>query len=302
AGFAARRAKEYYIYFGAYTRKTSNGIYVSRMNAETGALTEPQLAVEAQNPNTQAVHPNGKFLYSVVDAGGGAQGGVASFAIDARTGKLTHTGEVSSHGVQPIYLAIDPSGRTVAVPNYSSGSVAAIPARKDGGVGESSSFIQHEGSSVNPRRQTGPHAHAVAISPDGRFLIVPDLGLDKVMIYRLDAAQAKIEASDPPFFKAAAGSGPGDFAFHPSKPLAYLISELSNSVTAFRWDSKRGALEELQTLSNLPEGFSGNNSTAEIVVHPNGKFVYGSNRGHDSIQVYAIGADGRLQVLDNTKT
>jgi 6-phosphogluconolactonase len=300
--FAARRAKEYWVYFGTSTRKASKGIYVSRLNVATGSLTEPQLAAEASNPNTQAIHPGGRFLYSVVDAGGGAQGGVASFSVDPATGKLTHTGEVPSHGVQPIYLAVDSGGRTVAVPNYSSGSVAAIPIRKDGSVGESASFIQHEGSSVNPTRQTGPHAHAVAISPDGRFLIVPDLGLDKTFIYRLDAAQAKIEPNDPPFLKATPGSGPRHFAFHPKRPLAYLISELSNSVTALRWDARRGSLEELQTLSNLPEGFKGTNSTAEIVVHPSGKFVYGSNRGHNSINVYAIQPDGKLQVLENIST
>ena len=300
--FAARRAKEYWVYFGTSTRKASKGIYVSRLNVATGSLSAPQLAGEAPNPNTQAIHPEGRFLYSVVDAGGGARGGVASFSIDPASGKLTRTGEVSSHGVQPIHLTIDSGGRTLAVANYSSGSVAAIPIRKDGSVGESASFAQHEGSSVNPTRQAGPHAHAVSISPDSRFLIVPDLGLDKTFIYRLDAALSRIEPNDPPFLRAAPGSGPRHFAFHPKRPLAYLISELSNSVTALSWDTRRGSLEELQTLSNLPEGFQGTNSTAEVVVHPSGKFVYGSNRGHNSINVYAIQPDGRLQVLENTST
>jgi 6-phosphogluconolactonase len=302
SAFAAKRSNGYWVYFGTYTRKASKGIYVSRMDAATGKLSEPQLAGEAVNPNTQVVHPSGRYLYSIVDAGGGAQGGVAAFAVDRATGKLKRLNEVSSRGVQPIHLAIDSSGRALVVANYSSGSVAAIPILKDGSVGDSVSVIQHEGSSVDQRRQKGPHPHCATVSPDNRFLIVGDLGLDRVLVYHLDAAQAKIEPNDPPYFQASPGSGPRHFAFHPKKPFAYLISEMQNSVTALRWDPRRGALEAIETLSTLPEGFNGNNSTAEILVDPSGRFLYGSNRGHDSIAAYAIQPDGKLQLLEITPT
>jgi 6-phosphogluconolactonase len=270
------------------------------MDAATVKLSEPQLAGEAVNPNTIAIHPSGRFLYSIVDTGGGAQGGVAAFDLDRASGKLARRNEVSSRGVQPIHLGIDGGGHALAVANYSSGSVAAIPIRNDGSVGESVSVIQHEGSGVNQRRQAGPHPHCATVSPDNRFLIVADLGLDKALVYRFDTAQAKIEPNDPPFFQASPGSGPRHFAFHPKKPFAYVINEIQNSITALRWDSRRGALEAIETLSTLPEGFTGNNSTAEILVHPSGRFLYGSNRGHDSIAAYAIQPDGKLQLLEIT--
>ena len=191
----------------------------------------------------------------------------------------------------------------LVVANYGSGSVAAFPLQDDGRLGEASSVIQHRGSSVNARRQQGPHAHSVNFSLDNRFLVAADLGLDKVMLYRADPTRETIESNDPPFTEVKPGSGPRHFTFHPSGRYAYVINELSSTVTAFRYEAERGALNEIQTLSTLPNGFEGRNSTAEVRVHPSGKFLYGSNRGHDSIVVYAVDAEtGMLRAVEHVLT
>lgn len=284
-------AAEYLVYIGTYTRGESKGIYVWRFDTASARLTDLGLAAEAANPSFLAVHPNGRYLYAVseiAEFGGRKSGAVNAYAIDRSTGKLRLLNQVSSHGAGPCYVAVDASGRSVLVANYGSGSVAALPVEADGRLREASAFIEHTGSSVNPRRQREPHAHSIQPSPDNRFVLAADLGADKLFVYRFDAAKGSLEPHNPAFAALAPGSGPRHFAFHPSGRFVYVINELASTITAFRWDARSGRLEELHTVPTLPEGFAGENTTAEVRVHPNGRFLYGSNRGHDSIAVFAV--------------
>lgn len=304
AAFAASKpvAKEYFVYIGSYTNTgKSQGIQLFRFDAQSGKLTPAGLAVATPNPSFVNFHPNGKFLYAVSEmpAQGGAPGGaVSAFSVDRSNGKLTLINTVSSKGSGPCFVRVDATGKVAMVANYGSGSAAALGIKDDGSLAESVSFVQHEGSSVNKQRQSGPHAHSANFSPDNRFVFVADLGLDKLMIYKLDPAKATITANDPPFFSVKPGSGPRHFAFHPNGKWAYVINEMGQTVTAMSYDAKRGAFAELQTVSTIPHEVPGN-STAEVVVHPSGKFLYGSNRGDDSIAVFSIDGTGRLKLLAN---
>ncbi len=293
--------EEYLTYFGTYTRgdSESDGVYVSRLSA-VGKLSPPELAAETPNPSFLAIHPNNRFLYSASEMSGDPGGAVSAFAIGG-DGKLTLLNTVSSRGGGPCHLNVDATGRCLVVANYGSGSVAAMPVNADGSLGEAAGFIQHEGSSVDPRRQKGPHAHSVNFSPDNRFVIAADLGLDKLLVYRVDPANATLDPHDPPFAEVKPGSGPRHFTFHPNGKFAYVINEMASTVTAFAWDAQAGTLSEIETLSTLPAGFDGSNHTAEVRVHPSGRFLYGSNRGHDSIAVFAIGQEtGKLQFIETT--
>jgi 6-phosphogluconolactonase len=296
---------QYLVYVGTYTGPESKGIYAYRFEPKTGEVKPLGLAGEAKNPSFLAIHPNRKFLYSVGEAGdGGGWGGtVSAFALDRATGKLTFLNSASSGGKGPCHLVVDKTGKNLLVANYGSGATAVVPIKADGRLGEPSSTIQHSGSSVNPQRQQGPHAHSVNLSPDNRFAFVADLGLDKVLVYKLDAAKGTITPNTPPYAAVAAGSGPRHFAFHPSGKFAYVINEMGNTVTAFSYDAAGGVLTSLQTISTLPAGFSGTSYCAEVVAHPSGKFLYGSNRGHNSITVFAIDpAKGTLTAVEQTPT
>ncbi len=295
---------EYLVYLGTYTRQKSKGIYAYRLEAATGQLTSLGLAAEASNPSFLAVHPNRRFLYAVSEMGGGQKSGaVSAFSIEAPTGGLTFLNRASSGGSGPCHLVVDKTGENVVVVNYGSGSVAVLPLEQDGRLREASSFIQHQGSSVNPKRQQGPHAHSVNLSADNRFAVVADLGLDQVLVYRLDAAKGAITPNEPPFTAVKPGSGPRHFAFHPQGKVAYVINELASTVTAFAYDAGRGVLKEVQTITTLPADFSGVNYTAEVQVHPSGKFVYGSNRGHNSITLFKVdGKKGTLTPVEQTPT
>ena len=279
------------VYFGTYTRSKSKGIYVSRFAASDGKLSPPELAAETINPSFVALHPKGQFLYAVGETNtfqDQKTGSVAAFSIDRATGQLKLLNQLSSRGGGPCHLAVDRTGKNLLVANYGGGSVACFPLKPDGSMAESSAFIQHTGSGPNRSRQQGPHAHQVVLSPDNRFAFVPDLGLDSVMIYRFDPAKGSLTPHDPPFAKTAPGSGPRHMAFHPKGRFAYVICEISNTVTAFSYNAGKGVFTELQTATTLPKDFTGNSSTAEIEVHPNGRFLYGSNRGHNSIAVYSL--------------
>ena len=296
------------VYFGTYTGKKSKGIYVSRFDTKAGALGTPELAAEASSPSFLAVHPKGRFLYSVNEVSKISDkpaGGVSAFAIDAASGKLTPLNQQSSGGPGPCHLIVDKAGRNVLVANYGGGSVASLPVNKDGSLKEASAFVQHKGSSVNRSRQEAPHAHGIYLDPANRFAFVPDLGLDQLVAYRFDSSRGTLAANEPAFAPVASGSGPRHFAFTPNGRFAYVINEMLCTVTAFSYDSKRGALSEIQTLSTLPEGESVKSgySTAELFSHPSGKFLYGSNRGHDSIVSYAIdGKSGKLTRVGHTPT
>jgi 6-phosphogluconolactonase len=285
-------------YIGTYTKaEGSKGIYLQRLNLETGAMTPPELAAEVQNPTFLAFHPNGTQLYAAVENGNGA---VAGFSLNAE-GKLEKLNEQPSKGGGACHIAIDPNGRYALVANYGGGSVAALPIGKDGQLVPATGFAQHTGSSANPQRQKEPHAHSIYSDRQGQFIYACDLGTDQVLIYRLDQGQGTLTPHEPAFAKLAPGSGPRHLAFH-ERGFAYVINELLNTVTAFKHDAAAGTLKEIQTIPTLPDGFTGQSSTAEIFIHPNGKFVYGSNRGHESIVVYAIGDDGRLTLVDHTPT
>jgi 6-phosphogluconolactonase len=223
-----------------------------------------------------------------MESDGKKTGAVTAYAIDPATGDLTLLNHQSSGGPGPCHLAVDREAKNVLVANYAGGSVAVLPIRPDGRLGEATATIQHRGSSINPQRQEAPHAHCVNLDAANRFAFVADLGLDKVLIYRFDPSKGTLTPNDPPSAAVKPGSGPRHFAFHPDGRHAYVINELGNTVTAFDYAPGPGALSSRQTLSTLPDDFHGSSSTAEIQVHPSGAFLYGSNRGHDSIAVFAI--------------
>jgi 6-phosphogluconolactonase len=252
------------------------------------------------------VDPAQHFLFAANEIGdyqNAKSGSVSSFAIDRRTGKLSALNTVASRGADPCHLTVDKAGKHVLVANYTGGSVAVLPVNADGMLGEASDFDQHHGSSVDPERQKEPHAHDVVLTPDNRFALVADLGLDELLVYRYDLEKGKLSANDPPYGRVKPGSGPRHIALHPNGRWAYVISEMGNTVTAFDWDGDKGSFHELQTVSTLPKDFKGENTTAEVVVHPKGRYLYGSNRGHDSIAVYAIDpAKGMLTQIEDVPT
>ena len=284
-------AKELLVYVGTYTSAKSEGIYSFRMDLESGALSPAGVTTGVKNPSFLAIHPNRKFLYAVSeveDSDGKKTGGVTAFAIDAATGKLSKLNAQSSEGAGPCHLVVDQSGKCVLVANYGGGSVASLPIGGDGKLAKAASAIQHKGSSVKPGRQAAPHAHSINVDPGNRFAVAADLGLDKVLVYRLDAGKGTLTPNDPPSTSVAPGAGPRHFAFHPTGRFAYVINEITCTVTAFAYDGQRGTLKETQTITTLPHEVKEGYSTAEVQVHPSGNFLYGSNRGHDSIAIFSI--------------
>lgn len=288
------------VFVGAYTRPPSKGISAYTFDPSGGQLNSLGLAAETSNPSFLAVHPNQKFLYAANEDSGGA---ISAFAINPSSGKLELVNRVSSRGSGPCHVAVDQAGHWLYATNYNSGSVAAFPIRADGSLGDAAGFAQHAGSSVNPQRQRGPHAHSANISPDGRFLLAADLGLDQILVYRLPAEKGSLTPNDPPFAKLAPGSGPRHMAFSRDGRFAYVVSEMLATVTAFRYDAARGRLEELQTVSITAADYAGAKSAAEIAVHPGGRFLYASNRGDSTIALFRIdGAKGTLTAVDRTPT
>jgi 6-phosphogluconolactonase len=286
------------VYIGTHTAGgKSKGIYRSDLNLADGRLSEPRLAAEAVNPTFLALHPSGRFLYAVsevADSDGKKSGGVAAFSLDSATGELTALNKQPSGGAGPCHVNVDRPGRHVLVANYGSGSAAAIEILPGGKLGKQTAHVQHHGAGTDPRRQEAPHAHSINLDPANRYAMVCDLGIDLVAVYHYDPAKGTLEANDPPGAKVAPGSGPRHFAFHPNGRHAYVINEMASTVTAFDYDAAAGKLTELQTLSTLPANFQGSNTAADVHVHPSGKFLYGSNRGHDSIAMFQIDPTGRL--------
>jgi len=302
----APAARDFLVYIGTYTGPKSQGIYVAHFDSATGKLGAPELAVQTKNPSFLAIHPNHRWLYAVSemsDFAGQRTGAVSSFTIE-KTGKLTLLNQQSSGGSGPCHVAVDRAGKCVLVANYGSGSVAALPVEADGSLKPPAVSIQHHGSSVNPQRQAGPHAHFITTDPANRFALACDLGLDKVLVYRLaepgtSPAAPLLAPNDPPSVSVTPGSGPRHLAFHPNGRFVYLLDEIASTFTVFAYDAQRGSLRELQTISTLPSEFKGDNLCAEVQVDVAGKFVYGSNRGHDSIAVFAVDpSSGKLTLVE----
>lgn len=299
---------KYFAYVGTYTEggSDSKGIYAYRFDPATARLTPIGLAAETVNPSFLAVHPNRRFLYAVNELSnykGQKSGAVSAFAIDHATGKLTLLNEVASGGADPCYITVDKTGKYVLIANYTGGSVAVFPVLSDGRLGEAAAFVQHTGHGTNPKRQEGPHAHSIDLSPDNLFAVVDDLGLDETLAYAFDSSKGSLSAIDANIAKADPGAGPRHFAFHPNGKFGYVINEMQSTVSAFRYDATAGELQHLQTISTLPKTFSGENTAAEIQVHPSGKFLYASNRGHDSVAVFAIDAsEGTLTPIEYVST
>jgi 6-phosphogluconolactonase len=284
---------KYFIYVGTYTEEgsKSKGIYAYRFDPTTAEITAIGLVAETVNPSFLAVHPNGHFLYAVNEVSkykDQSSGAISAFAIDRANGKLTLLNQVPSRGADPCYVTLDRTGKYVLIANYTGGSVAVFPLLEDGRLGEASASVQYQGHGTNPERQEGPHPHSIDSSPDNHFALVDDLGLDQVIAYRFDGAKGSLTPSPPVSIKVEPGAGPRHLAFHPSGKFAYVINEMQSTVTVFAYDAAGGALHSLQTTSTLPKDFTGHNDAAEVQLSPSGKFLYASNRGHDSIAVFAI--------------
>ena len=293
------------VFVGTYTGGESKGIYRFDLDTTSGKVSEPTLAAEVKNPSFLAIAPSRRFLYAVseVDDLNGKKGGaVTAFSVDAK-GALNTLNTESVGGAGPCHLVVDKAGKNVLVANYGGGSVAVLPIDADGRLKPLSSFIQHRGSSVNKGRQSEPHAHSVNLDQANNFAFVADLGLDRILVYKFDAELGKLSPSASDSLGLDPGSGPRHFAFHPSGKYAYVINELNSTVTAFTYDSEKGLLKKFQSLSTLPEGGRRTNYPAEVVVHPSGRFVYGSNRGHDSISVFEVDpSTGKLKAAGHQGT
>jgi 6-phosphogluconolactonase len=286
------------IYVGTYTGGGSRGIYRFELDPTSGAWTDPVLAGESENPSFLAVHPSGRVLYAVNElgaSGGSSTGAVSAFAIDGVTGLLTPLGKQTSGGADPCHLVVDTRGMNVLVANYSGGSVAVLPIAADGRLQAAPVVLHHEGFGPDGVRQEGPHAHGIVLDGAERFALAADLGADRVFVYRFDSAAGSLESNDPKSVALEPGSGPRHLAWHPSGRYLYAINELRSTITALRYDAGPGAAVPFQTITTLPDGFSGKNKAAEIVVSPDGRFLYGSNRGDDSIAIFKIeSASGAL--------
>jgi len=299
---AEQGTREYLVYIGTYTTGESEGIYIYRLDMSTGALRFSDVVSDIDNPSFLDLHPSGRYLYAISEVSGADGGFASAFSVNAVTGGLTFLNRQPTRGNGPCYVNVE-TGRYVLVANYGGGSVTVFPVKEDGSLGEAADFVQHSGSSINPNRQEGPHAHSVLPDPTGRWVFAADLGLDKIMIYRLEPNSGKLTPNKVPWTRVKAGAGPRHLAFHPNGRFAYVINELDNTITGFTYDADRGVFDHLQTVPALPPGFQGISHCADIHVHPSGRFVYGSNRGHDSLVTYQVNNDtGRLSKGRHTST
>jgi 6-phosphogluconolactonase len=296
------QTKPLFVYFGTYTKEKSRGIYVARFDSKTGVLSPAELAVEAANPSFLAFHPNHRYVYSVGNARGSAEkppGTIKAFAIDPDSGKLTFLNEQVAGSVATTEVSVDATGRNLLTVSYNEAFASVFSIQNDGTVGERTAHLTYTGSGVDKERQTAPHPHSINLDPSNRFVIVPDLGTDKVMQYRFDPAKGTLESNEPAFVAAHPGAGPRHLSFHPNGRYAYVITEMAATMTAYQWDATHGTLSEIEDAKTLPEDFHGANRAAEVVVHPSGRFLYASNRGHDSIAVFSISPEtGRLTFVE----
>jgi 6-phosphogluconolactonase len=291
--FASAQPNPQILYVGNY----DNGIQAFRYDSQVLSLQPIGMVGEIKRPSFLTLHPNGRFLYAVSEVGNdaGGQGYVYAFSIDKSTGKLRFLNRQESGGAGPCHLAVNKSGKFLLVANYGSGSIADFPLKDDGSIGDLASKVQLEGAGPNAKRQKGPHAHEVVLSPDDRFVFVPDLGTDQVKIFKFDGVSGALTPNTPASASVKPGAGPRHFAIAPNGRFAYVVDEMGSSVTAFKLDRSSGALTEIEAVSTLPAENTKVNNSAEIEIDPAGRFLYASNRGHDSIAVFAIdGKSGKL--------
>jgi 6-phosphogluconolactonase len=293
------------IYIGTYSQRGSEGIYATRLDPATGRIEAPRPAAKATNPSFLALHPKLPVLYAVNESGryeGKPVGAVIAFAIDTATGALSQLNSEPTGGPVPCHLAVDATGSHLVIANYVDGTVASFPLAPDGRLRPVGQLLRHEGSGPNAQRQKGPHAHGVTFAPANDFVFIPDLGIDRIVGYRFDARTGRLARHEPASPALHPGAGPRHFAFRPDGKTAYAVNELDATVTAFRWDAAAGELKPFATVPGVPKDFTGKNTAAEVVVHPSGRFLYASNRGHDSIAVFALGADGKPEPVQHQST
>ncbi len=294
------RAADPLVFISAFASGEKGAIHAFQFDAKTGELKPLHRTTDLQNPFFMAVSPDKRFLYAT-DAekfGGKEDERVAAYAIEGRSGQLKRLNEQSTRGRASCFLGMDATGKTLVVANYSSGSVASLSVKADGSLGEAVSFVQHTGSGLNPHRQKGPNAHSLVISPDNRFALAADLGIDKIMIYSLDAVAATlIPNKEQHFLTVRPGSGPRHMVFHPNGKVLFVVNELSNSVTSFDYEAGTGKLSSLQAILTLPSDYTGKSACADLKITPDGRFLYATNRGHDSIASYGIADNGLLTTL-----
>jgi 6-phosphogluconolactonase len=293
-------AADTFVYFGSHGKGTGIGFSLAHFDTDTGRLTTPVFLQEAVAPAYFVISPDQKHLYTCNSAPGSS---LSAYVIDPATAKLTFLNQKSSGGGDPSYLSLDATGRYVMVANYDGGNISVYAVLSDGSLGERTAYVEHTGSSVNPQRQTQPRPHAICVDPSNQFVLVPDLGVDKLFVYRLDAKTGALQPNDPPFASVAPGSGPRHVIFDRSGHYAYLINEMGSTIIRFGWDARRGVLTQHETVSTLPADFKGPSTCAEILMHPGGKFVYATNRGHNSVAVFSVEAEtGRLSLIQTIPT
>jgi 6-phosphogluconolactonase len=286
---------------GRVIKGEGRGIHVLALDAKKATLAEAALPAATRNPSFVSFDAARRFVYAVNEIK--ETGGTASaFARDPKTGGLTHLNTVATHGTDPCHLTLDRSGRHLLIANYSSGHVTVLPVRTDGTLGEASQVVAHQGSSVHPVRQTGPHVHHVAVDAAGTRVYATDLGLDRIVAYRFDPTHGTLTPDDPPYSTLPPGAGPRQMLIHPAGPHAYVLNELGSSVTIHAYNQASGRLLPGRTVSTLPQGLSGTNSCAELRIAPSGRFLYASNRGHNSIAIFAITPDGDLEPKGHVPT
>ena len=306
ASIAGAASGEYFVYIGTYTRTRGKGIYMFRFQPATGKVTALSLAAETPSPSFLAIDPKQKFLYAANEHDGpdvpGKNSTVSAYAIDPKTGALTFLNKVSCRGEGPAHIALDKTGKALLAANYRSGSLALLPIEADGRLGEVTGFAQHHGIGPQPRAE-GPHAHGAAFSPDNRFALVADRGLDQVLIYRYDQAKGTLTPNHPPFFDATPGAGPRHLAFHPNGRILYELNEPGSTITVLAYDAAGGTLNRIQEITTLPAGFTGTNVTAQLQIDRSARFLYASNRGADNLAVFAIDpAKATLTLVEHVST
>ena len=293
-------AADFYVYFGSHGKGPQYGFSLARFDSQTGKLSTPVFIQEAVAPAYFVLRPDGKRLYTCNSA---PESGLSAYAIDPSTARLTFLNEKPSGGGDPSYCCLDATGKFVMVANYDGKSISVYSLLPDGSLGQRTAFIEHTGASVNPARQTQPRPHCICTDPSNRFVLVPDLGVDKLYVYPFDSKTGALQPNKPAFVSVLPGSGPRHVKFHPNGRIAYLINEMVSTIIRFEWDSEHGILKPCETVSALPKDFKGTSTCAEILVHPSGKFVYATNRGHNSVAVFSVDENtGRLSLIQHIPT